>query len=120
MAPDNTSLFSYKTPALTTFTPKLERGANEWVNERDTFLVLQRYHKFCTTVPTPNLVLTCNINNLEHLFLLAAEISGTKLTASQLTSVCAQPAESGADPATRSNNADIPTSAAVDAGYYHT
>jgi hypothetical protein len=76
--------------------------------------------QFRTTVPTPNLVLTCNINNLEHLFLLAAEISGTKLTAPQLNSVCAQPAKSGADPATRFNNADIPTLAAVDAGYYHT
>jgi hypothetical protein len=63
-------------------------------------------------------VLTCNINNLEHLFLLAAEILGTNLTALQLASVCAQPADSGADPATRFNNADIPTLAAVDAGYY--
>jgi hypothetical protein len=66
------------------------------------------------------MVLTCNINNLEHLFLLAAEISGTKLTTPQLTSVCTQPAKSGTDPATRFNNADIPTLAAVDAGYYHT
>jgi hypothetical protein len=69
-------------------------------------------------IAIPHLVLKCNINNLEHLFSLAAEISGTNLTALQLTSVCAQPANSGADPATRFNNADIPTLAAVDAGYY--
>jgi hypothetical protein len=48
------------------------------------------------------------------------ELAGTKLIALQLGSVCAQQADSGADPATRFNNADIPTLAAVDAGYYHT
>jgi hypothetical protein len=80
MAQDDTSAFSYKSPATATFTPKLERGANKWVSERDTFRVLQRYHNFRATVPTSNLVLTCNINNLEHLFLLVAEIAGTKLT----------------------------------------
>jgi hypothetical protein len=57
---------------------------------------------------------------LEHLFLLAAEITGTNLTALQLASVCAQPTKSGADPATRFNNANIPTLEAVDAGYYLT
>jgi hypothetical protein len=118
MAPDETALFSYKTPAIITFTPKLERGANEWVNEQDTFFVLQRYHNFRKTAPAPNLVLKCNINNLEHLFSLAKEISGTNLTVLQLGSICAQPADSGADPATRFNNANIPTLEAVDAGYY--
>jgi hypothetical protein len=74
MALDKTALFSYKTPAITTFTPKLERGVNEWVNKQDTFFVLQRYNNFRKTAPTPNLVLKCIINNLEHLFSLAAEI----------------------------------------------
>jgi hypothetical protein len=65
-------------------------------------------------------VLKFNINNLEHLFSLAAEITGTNLTALQLASVWTQPADSGADPATHFNNADIPTLEAVDAGYYLT
>jgi hypothetical protein len=113
----NITLHSYKTPSIASFTPKLERGPNQWVNERDTFSVLQTYHGFCTTAPTPNLVLKCNINKLEHLFSLAAEITGTNLTTLQLAKVCAQPAKSDADPATRFNNADIPTLETVDAGY---
>jgi hypothetical protein len=65
-------------------------------------------------------VLKCNISKLEHLFLLAAEITGTNLTALQLATICAQPANSGTDQATRFNNADILTLEAVDAGYYLT
>jgi hypothetical protein len=57
---------------------------------------------------------------LEHLFSLAAETTGTNLTALQLANICAQPAKSDADPTTRFNNADIPTLEAVDAGYYLT
>jgi hypothetical protein len=82
------------------------------------FLRTSEVSQLSQTAPAPNLVLKCNINNLEHLFSLAAEISGTNLTALQLASVCAQTANSGADPATRFNNANIPTLEAVDAGYY--
>jgi hypothetical protein len=120
LAAHDTASNLYTSPPINSFGPHVELGPNRWVNERDTFFVLQRYHDFQKATPVPNLVLNCKINKLEHIFSLAAEITGTSLTAQQVANVCAQPAESDANPATRFNNATIPTIEAVDTGYYLT
>jgi hypothetical protein len=113
VAGHETASHSYHSPPIASFGPHLINGPNKWVNEADTFLVLQTYHNFCTTTPTPNLVLNCGINRMVQLFALRAEITGTILNAQQVANLCAQPAKSDADPA-------IPTIEAVDAVYYLT
>ena len=102
---------------LNSFTRHHAAGSNIFVDEANCQRVLNINYGLRPRNVHP-LVLNRDINTMEHLFALAAEIAGTVLDQRQLQEVCVQPATNEVDPAARFNNAAIPTLGAIDANHY--
>jgi hypothetical protein len=116
-APQPPEEVAFTQARLNSFTPDHAAGSNIFVDEVNCQRVLNIYYGLRPRNVEP-LILNRDINTMEHLFALAAEIAGTVLNQRQLKEVCVQPATHEVDPAARFNNAAIPGLGAIDANHY--